>query len=44
MVLTQLLQVLLAELKLTVQLAQCVQVMLVSKNVKHANKPFAYWP
>jgi hypothetical protein len=26
-----------------VQFAQCALVMLVSKNVKHANKPFAYW-
>jgi hypothetical protein len=34
---------LLGELRQTVQFAQCAQVMLVSKNVKHANKPFAYW-
>jgi hypothetical protein len=25
------------------QFAQCAQVMLALKNVKHANKPFAYW-
>jgi hypothetical protein len=43
MVLMLPLQALLAELKLTARFAQCVQVMLVSKNVKLANKRFAYW-
>jgi hypothetical protein len=37
----QLQQVLLVQLRRTVQFAQCVQATLVSKNVKHVNKPFA---
>jgi hypothetical protein len=43
MVLMQLPQVLRVELKLMARFAQCVQVMLDLKNVKHANKRFAYW-
>jgi hypothetical protein len=44
MELMRLQQVLPVALKQTAQFAQCAQAMLVSKNVKHANKPFAYWP
>jgi hypothetical protein len=32
---------LLAQLRLMVRFAQCVQATLVLKNVKHVNKPFA---
>jgi hypothetical protein len=33
----------LGQLRLMAQFAQCAQVMLALKNVKHANKPPAYW-
>jgi hypothetical protein len=39
----QLQQALRVQHKRMVQLAQCAQVMLVLKNVKHANKQFAHW-
>jgi hypothetical protein len=36
-------QVLVVQLRRMAQFAQCVLAMLALKNVKHANKQFAYW-